>query len=78
MFSNPASATGRSNLTVRASYDDGQTWLAGRCLHPGPSAYSDLVILPDGTAACLYEAGEKNPYERIDFARFDLDWLKGR
>ena len=25
--------------------------------------------------ACLYEAVEKHPYEKIVFARFTLDWL---
>ncbi len=27
------------------------------------------------TAACLYERGEKLPYEKITFARFGLEWL---
>ena len=41
-------------------------------LHAGPSAYSSLVALDATTAACLYENGEKKPYERITFARFPL------
>ena len=48
-----------------------------KVLHPGPSAYSCLTVLPDAGIACLYEAGDKNPYEKIVFARFTLDWLTG-
>jgi len=73
LFSNPASETGRTNMTVRLSRDDGLTWPISKTLHPGPAAYSDLVILPTGQPACLYEAGEKHPYESIIFARFDIE-----
>lgn len=75
LFSNPASAGGRERLTVRLSHDEGRTWPVGRVLHPGPAAYSDLAVLPDGTACCLYERGERGPYETLTLARFDLDWL---
>jgi hypothetical protein len=27
--------------------------------------------------ACLYEAGEASPYERIELARFHLRWVAG-
>jgi sialidase-1 len=74
LFSNPAS-TRRENMTVRLSKDDGQTWPAARLLHAGPAAYSCLVVLPDKTTGCLYECGEKSPYETITFARLPLEWL---
>ena len=83
LFANPASLK-RLNLTIRVSADDGNTWSAGRSLHAGPSAYSCLTTLPDGSAACLYEAGDhpheaggKGPYEKITFARFNLEWVNG-
>ena len=60
-FSNPASAAGRINMTVRVSYDDGRTWALQRLLYGGPSAYSCLTILPDGRLSCLYEAGRLRP-----------------
>ncbi|RYD85546.1 MAG: exo-alpha-sialidase [Verrucomicrobiaceae bacterium] len=75
LFSNPAHQKKRENLTVRLSYDECQTWPESKVLHPGPSAYSSLAALPDGTAVCFYENGEKNPYEKITLARFGLDWL---
>lgn len=78
LFSNPASAKARVNMTVRASLDDGKTWPVERLLHDGPSAYSCLAALPGGEIGCLFEAGQKHPYESIVFARFSFDWLEGR
>jgi sialidase-1 len=75
LFANPAVTRGRSRMTVRMSLDEGRTWPASGVLHEGPSAYSCLAYLPDGRAACLYEAGDKNPYESIVFATFPLAWL---
>jgi sialidase-1 len=74
LFSNPAS-TRREKMTVRYSPDGGRTWAAARVLHAGPAAYSCLAVLPDDTAACLYERGDKHPYETIVLARFPLGWL---
>jgi predicted GH43/DUF377 family glycosyl hydrolase len=73
-FSNPASQR-RERLTIRASFDDGQTWTHSRLLDPRPSAYSCLAALPDGSVGILYEAGARNPYETIVFARFDPGWV---
>jgi sialidase-1 len=74
IFSNPASLK-RENLAVRLSLDEGRTWSAAKTLHAGPAAYSCLTVLSDGTAGCLYEAGEKRPYEKITFARFNQEWV---
>ncbi len=76
LFSNPASETARENMTVRGSFDEGQSWPLSGVLDPGPSAYSDLATLPDGRIACLYEGGDGGPYERITLALFDLSWLQ--
>ena len=75
LFANAASTfTNRVNMTVRLSYDDGNTWPVARTVHPGPSAYCCLVSLPDGSIGLLYEGGDW-VYERINFARFDVKWL---
>lgn len=74
-FSNPASPDHRENLTVRVSTDSGRSWPMMRVLHRGPAAYSDLVVLQDGSIGCLYEAGLKSPYESIVFDRFNFDSL---
>ena len=75
LFANPA-AKDRSHMTVRLSNDDGLTWSASKLIHAGPSAYSSLAVLRDGTVGLLYERGEKRAYERIAFLRFDLNWLR--
>lgn len=60
----------RENLSIRLSRDDGKTWPVVKTLDAGPSAYSDLTVLPDDTIVCLYE-GNKT----IVAARFHLDWI---
>jgi sialidase-1 len=77
LFSNPAHGKRgkRQDMTIRLSYDEGSTWPVSKLLYPGPSAYSCLTILPNGSIACLYEAGKKNPYEKIVFSSFNLEWL---
>ena len=75
LFSNPASKTERVKMTVRLSYDEGETWPVSKLLHEGKSAYSSLAVLPDKTIACLYERGEERYSENLYFARFTLDWL---
>lgn len=69
--SNPSSQKGRENLTAYESGDGGATWKKLVALHQGPSAYSDLVEIGDGKFACLFEAGEISPYERIVFSAID-------
>jgi sialidase-1 len=61
----------RENLSVALSRDDGATWPVRKTLDAGPSAYSDLAVLPDGTVLCLYESGDS-----ITCARFGLSWLE--
>ena len=66
----PAGRGKRENLSIKLSPDDGKTWPVNKTLDLGPSAYSDLAVLPDGTVLCLYE-GKAD----IQVARFNLDWL---
>ncbi|NEU07036.1 exo-alpha-sialidase [Flavihumibacter sp. R14] len=59
LFSNPDSRSipknPRKNLTVKLSYDQGQSWPVQKVLNEGPSGYSDMAVGPDGTVYCLYE-----------------------
>jgi sialidase-1 len=71
LYSGPG-GPGRENMTVRASYDEGKTWPVAKLLYEGSAAYSDLVVLPDGTIGCFYERDRST---RITFDRFTLDWL---
>lgn len=85
LFSSPASPFrqkehpyGRYNLTIRVSYDEGQSWTAGRTIWPHPASYSDVVVLRDRTIGFVYERGDKGSthyWDEIHFAHFDLEWL---
>jgi hypothetical protein len=75
IFSNPASTSDRIRMTIRSSFDEGDTWTEARLVHEGPSAYSDLALTDDGRVCLLYEAGDLRRYERIEFLRFGREWL---
>ena len=68
----PAGRGKRENLSIKLSRDDGKTWPVNKTIDAGPSAYSDLAVLPDGTVLCLYEKNSD-----IVAARFNLEWLAG-
>ncbi|HPD32018.1 MAG TPA: sialidase family protein [Phycisphaerae bacterium] len=74
LFANPAGIK-REKMTIRVSYDEGLSWPVAKEMYSGPSAYSALAVLPDMTIGCLYERGEKSPYETITFARLSLEWI---
>ncbi len=76
LFSTPDNPGGsRVKMTVWASFDGAKTWPVKRLIYEGPSAYSSLSAGRDGTVYLLFECGNKELYERITVARFDLDWL---
>jgi sialidase-1 len=62
---------GRENLTARISYDNGETWSVGKAIDIGPSAYSEITVLQDGSLGVLYEPG----HSEIRFVRFTLEAL---
>ncbi|MHC5053761.1 MAG: sialidase family protein [Planctomycetota bacterium] len=75
LFSNASSPSGRKNLAVRLSYDEGATWTGGKLIDAGPSAYSSLTVCRDGSIGVLYEPGHR----AVRFARFTLsDLTDGR
>jgi len=76
----PGLGRDRKNVSIKLSYDEGQTWPVSKTLEAGFSGYSDLAVLPDGTALCFYERGStdgKNIYKTglLTVARFNLEWL---
>ena len=75
LFANAAHQSKRQRMTVRVSYDEGETWPVAKVIHDGPAAYCCLTIMNDGTIGLLYEHGDESHYERIGFARFNLEWL---
>ena len=54
LFSN-CNSTGRSNLYVRTSFDEGQTWNEGVCVEPGGAAYSDIALMKNRKLGVIFE-----------------------
>lgn len=73
IFSNAASQESRTNLTVRVSYDEGETWTVGKTVYTGGSAYSTLTVLENGDIGLLFE---KDEYQENAFVSFSLEWLE--
>ncbi len=73
LFSNPASTTSRTQMTIRVSRNNGRTWASRKLLYAGPSAYSCLTVLPNGNVGSFYEAGLQRPYEGIVFEEIRLE-----
>jgi sialidase-1 len=71
VFSNPASATARHDLTVRLSGDNGKSWPVAILVDAGPSAYSCLAPLAAGRVGLLYERGKS---ARITFTIVPIPW----
>lgn len=78
--SGPGQPGARRNLSIKLSYDEGQTWPVNKVLEPGSSAYSDLAVAADGTVLCLFERTATDPATRLrtsvlSLARLSLEWL---
>lgn len=69
-------AKSRENVSVLLSYDEGFTWPVRKTIYSGPSAYSALTKLDDGTIGIYFEVGEYDTYQMY-FMRFSLGWLTG-
>lgn len=78
----PGTGRDRKNMTVQLSRDDGKTWLTKRVIEPGPSAYSDLAIGPDGRVHLFFErcseSGTGSAYARLSLVSFDPAELLGQ
>ena len=72
LFSNAKMEKGRMNLTIRVSYDEGQTWTEGKTIYGGGTAYSSLTILKNGDIGVFFE---KDDYKENTFVSFSLKWL---
>lgn len=80
LFSGPdedgPSGPGRSDLRIRYSTDETETWRDGPLLHVGPAAYSDMVRLQAdaSTIGIIFEAGDAGGKQsRIDFTVISLE-----
>jgi sialidase-1 len=91
IFLNPNSITQRCNMTVRISYDDGNTWPISRALYSAANCnyttstvvyggYSSMVKTSDYCIGALVEYNENvhdsaNSNKSIEFNKFNLAWI---
>ena len=71
-ISNPNSTTSRSNMTVKRSIDNGQSWNHGTLIWAGPSGYSQLVELSHSKIGLIFESGVRKSHEAIHFVEIDI------
>jgi sialidase-1 len=67
---------GRSNLILRLSSDQGQSFPVELLIGPGPTAYSDITLLDKGDIGILWEGGIEGRYEKIIFTRIPHKIIK--
>lgn len=66
LHANTAHTSSRVNMTLRLSYDDGQTWPVSHLVYAGGSAYSSVTRLASGEVGLFFE---KDPYGSLYFTR---------
>jgi len=73
----PGKNRDRKNVSVKLSYDEGQTWAVNKTVEPSWSAYSDIGVTRAGTILCFYGRGAKPGFagDALTLARFNLEWL---
>ncbi|GGA64907.1 sialidase [Edaphobacter acidisoli] len=59
LFSNAGDREHRWDLTLSVSKDGGRTWPKHTVLYAGPSAYSDIVLMPKRRLGILWELGNE-------------------
>lgn len=72
LFANAKHPDKRENMTVRISYDEGQTWTQGKTIYTGGAAYSSMTVLKNGDIGLFFE---KDNYTENVFVRLSLDYL---
>ncbi|CAN7229348.1 exo-alpha-sialidase [Paenibacillus sp. LjRoot153] len=77
LFTNTNNPSDRSNLTVKMSMDEGDSWTYSKVISPTGAAYSDLAVSNDKeTIYCFYEKWNGTlKYHYMVLARFNLEWL---
>ena len=73
VFSNPARTSGRRDITIKASLDEGMTWPEQyhKLIHePGCAGYSCLTKIDDDHVGILYEGGNT---ALLVFEKFRID-----
>lgn len=67
----------REDVSVYISTDEGQSWHHPVLITPGPSVYSSMTLLPDGSVGFYVERNPSGACE-LWFYRFNAEWLRQR
>jgi len=65
----------RENVSIFVSYDEGVSWSHPVIIAPGPSAYSSLTLLKDGTIGAYVEKNTSAGFE-LWYQNFSPRWLR--
>lgn len=77
LHSIPNSMT-REDVSIFVSRDEGKTWETPVCIAKGPSAYSSLTILNDGTIGVFVEKKDENGKHELWYQNFSWAWLENQ
>lgn len=81
LFSGPdnngPNGEGRSDLRIRYSKDEAETWHDGPLIHTGPAAYSDMVMVDEEMVGVLFEGGERG-HGSIRFATLAVNKIESK
>ena len=82
LFVNPDSQSARENITVKISYDDGQSWSALKLVQEEVSmGYADLAINDKGLIFVLYESTDStediSSIYSLKLCRFYINYVEG-
>lgn len=67
----------RENVSIFTSNDEGTSWHSPVSLFPGPSVYSSLALLADGTIGAYVELNPNGPCE-LWYMNFNRKWLENQ
>jgi len=68
LFSTPTAVGARADMGLFRSTDEAKSWSAGALFAAGPAGYSDMTRLNDTHAAIIFENGDKEFAQQINFA----------
>lgn len=72
LFSNANDPEARKNLSIKISYDEGESWSEGKTIYTAEAAYSTMTVLQNGDIGIVFE---KDDYKENVFVRISLEWL---
>lgn len=64
----------RENVSLLMSFDEGKTWSERKTICAGPSQYSSITVLPDGSIGAYIE--ENRHGVELWYENFSLQWLR--